>query len=513
MTILLGLDLGTSGVKAIAMTPEGEALATGYASFESRVHGAEFEQNPHDWWESLLLALADLAASARRPILADVGAVGFSGHTHGLLLADAAGEPVRPVMTWADHRATAESAELRERLDDVFVDRTGNHPMEAFTAPKLLWVARHEPEILAATRRFCLPKDWLRWRLTGEWATDPSDAASTLFFDLSRQIWDEELIDASGGKADVFPKILPSGSVAGRISPEAACATGLPVGIPVAAGGSDVACAALGAGIIEAGATYVNVGTACQVLTATDAPRPGSHYVFQHVVPGRFLAMGSLFAAGLSLRWFAERFAADEREAAKRESISVYRILDRLAAPVPPGADGLLYLPYLDGGSIPHPDALARGAFIGLSPHHGAPEVVRAILEGVGFGIADILVSFRRARLPLTDVRLGGGAADSELWTSILASIFGMPLTVLERGASPVAAAILAGVAAGEFRDFPDGVAACVRLAPRLEPDPALASFYQEGYRLYAGLYDRLAPVFHDLRALRWGNEGTAGTT
>jgi xylulokinase len=506
MMILLGLDLGTSGVKAIALTSEGKALATGYASFPSRVHGAEFEQDPHDWWEAVLLALADLAGSAGRPILAEVGAVGLSGQTHGLVLTDDSGEPVRPVMTWADHRAAAESAELRQRLDGTFVDRTGNHPMEAFTAPKLLWVARHEPEILAATRRFFLPKDWLRWRLTGEWATDPSDASSTLFFDLSTQIWDEELIEASGGNAALFPGILPSGSVAGRISREVARATGLPAGTPVAVGGSDVACAALGAGMVDAGATYVNVGTACQVLTATDAPRPGGYYVFQHVVPGRFLAMGSLFAAGLSLRWFAERFAAEERETAKRESVSVYGILDRLAAAVPPGADGLMYLPYLDGGSIPHPDANARGAFIGLSPHHGAPEVVRAILEGVGFGIADILVSFRRAGLPLTDVRLGGGAADSELWTSILANILGMRLSVLERASSPVAAAILAGVAAGEFLDFPHGVDACVRLATRLEPDPALSSFYREGFLLYSGLYDRLAPVFHDLRALRWSS-------
>lgn len=503
--ILLGLDLGTSGIKAIAVTTLGAAVASGFAAFPSRAGGAVFEQDPHDWWAALGRALGDLSEAAGRPVLDEVAAVGLSGHTHGLLLADADGEPVRPVMTWADHRATAESAELRARLGSAFIERCGNLPTEAFTAPKLLWVARHEPDILATASRLCLPKDWLRWRLTGKWATDGSDAASTLLFDLGRQRWDADLIEAVGGNPAIFPPVLPSAAVAGTITAEAAAATGLPRGIPVAAGGSDVACAALGAGIVEAGTTYVNVGTACQVLTATEVPRPGDHYVFQHVVPGRFLAMGSLFAAGLSLRWFAERFAPSERAQAERESVSVYRILDRLAARVPAGADGLLFLPYLDGASVPHPDARASGALLGLRPHHGEPEVVRSILEGVAFGIADILASFRRSSLPLTDMRLGGGAAESELWPSILASVAGLRLTVLEQSASPVAAAILAGVAAGAFGGFDEGVAACVRPAYLQDPDPALVPLYERMYAVYAGLYDRLAPVFHELAALAPG--------
>ncbi len=503
--ILLGLDLGTSGVKAMALMPSGDLVATGYASYPSHTQGAEFEQDPHDWWRALAEALADLARAASRPILGEVSVVGLSGHTHGLVLTDVMGEPVRPVMTWADHRGTAESAELGERLGNQFRERCGNTPLEAFTAPKLLWMARHEPATLAGAVRLCLPKDWLRWRLTGEWATDGSDAAGTLLFDLGRQAWDEELIEACGGDVGIFPAILPSAAVAGTISSEAALAMGLPAGIPVATGGSDVGCAALGAGIVEPGATYVNVGTACQVLTATEQPHPGDHYLFQHVVPGRFLAMGSLFAAGLSLRWFAKRFAASERAAAERDAVRVYQLLDQLASGVAPGSDGLLFLPYLDGGSVPHPDALARGAFVGLSQDHGEPELVRAILEGVAYGISEILASFRRSCLPLSDVRLGGGAAGSELWPSIFANVFGLPLTVLERSASPVAAAILAGIAVGEFKDYDEGVTACVRPAFRVEPDPTLVPLYEAGYRLYSGLYDRLAPVFHDLAAMRGG--------
>jgi xylulokinase len=501
--ILLGLDLGTSGVKALALTPEGETIALGYAEFPSRAEGVEFEQDPHDWWNALIQALAALVASARRPVLAEVGAIGFSGHTHGLLLAGADGEPLRPVMTWADHRGTAEATELQATLDATFVQRTGNHPREAFTAPKLLWMARHEPAVLAATRRLCLPKDWLRWRLTGEWMTDGSDAASTLLFDLHRQAWDEELIRASGGDPAIFPFVVPASAVAGTVTRDAAAATGLPEGIPVAAGGSDVACAALGAGILDPGATYVNLGTACQVLTTTDQPQPGDHYVFQHVVPGRFLVMGSLFAAGLSVRWFAEHFGSEARRVAEREGSSVYQVLDRMAARISPGADGLLFLPYLDGGSIPHPDVSARGALVGFSPHHGEGEIIRAILEGVAFGIVDILGSFRRSSLPLMDVRLGGGGAASAVWSTILANAIGLPLNALSHGASPIAAAILAGVASGAFSDLDQGVARCVRFERRLEPDPKLVPLYQAGYRVYARLYDRLAPVFHELPALR----------
>lgn len=498
--LLLGIDLGTTGVKVILVSQEGQTVGQGYSSYPSLPGSTgEHEQDPAEWWQALQNAMTALHATVGAATVRTVAAVGLSGHMHGLVLVDSNGVPVRPCMTWADRKPVAQAEELRRTVGTTILERCGNPVMEAFTAPKLLWVAQNEPEVLNRASRLVLPKDYLRWMLTGEWATDGTDAAGTLMFDLKTQSWDMDLVLRCGGRPDMLPPVLSSMSTAGIITPAASRATGLPAGIPVVCGASDVACAALGAGLAEPGATCLNIGTAAQIFTVTSKPVPGRHFVFQHCLPGRFLAMGSLFAAGLSLSWYVNNYALHERLEAEKTGENVYAILDRLASKVPPGARRLLYLPYLAGSSLPNPNPLARGAFVGLTTQHGRAETVRAIMEGVAFSLRDVLDSFEKTGLPVSDLRVGGGGARSQLWTQIFADVFNRRLTVLREEASPLGAAMLAGIGVGVFSNPQEAIASCVRSAGIREPNPREVESYRRYYEVFRTLCSALSPVYHSL--------------
>lgn len=483
--VSLGIDVGTSGLKLLALTSQGEVCAVARAEYsELRRPTTAQEQDPRVWIDALSAALERMASSID---LESVTVVGLSGQTHGLVITDPAGDLLAPCQTWADARCVAEAAELGSTIGPAVAVRCANPIEPAFTAPKMLWAAHHE-RTAVAQGRLLLPKDYVRWTLTGDWATDPSDAASTLLFDLRQQTWVKSFIEATGWHLVQMPAVLPSAAIAGHVTVSAASTTGLAPGTPVVTGGSDVACAALGAGLVDPGATYLNLGTAAQLLTVVPEPDAtrGAHYIFGHCVPGSYLAMGSLHAAGLSLKWFVGQFGRPGSSI----SDTPYRDLDQVAATVPPGSMDVLFLPDLVsvGASA---SSNPGGAFVGLTPQHGWAECGRAVLEGVAFGIKSVHEAMGRSS---ADVLLfGGGGASSSLWPQVFADTFGLPVHTLQHESSPLGAAMLGGLGIGFFDDAHDAVTRCVRVGAIFNPDPPTIDLYGSAYERFVCARDALA--------------------
>ena len=471
MTAVVGLDVGTTGVKALALSPEGEVLATatrGYPLSTPRAGWAE--QDPEDWWRAAEAALAEVSAGR------DVAGVGLSGQMHGLVVLDAADRVIRPAILWNDQRTAAECAEIEERVGfERLVELTGNRALTGFTAPKLLWLRRHEPDAYARVARVMLPKDYVRLRLTGEWAIDASDASGTLLLDVGRRVWSDEVLEALDLPAAWLPPVLESPARAGAMD-----------GAPVAAGAGDQPAAAVGVGAVRPDVLSVVLGTSGVVL----APLPayahdpaGRVHAFCHAVPGAWQAMGVMLSAAGSLAWFHERLAPDVP-------------FDGLVAEADrwePGAGGLVFLPYLAGERTPHADPDARGAFAGLELRHDRGALIRAVLEGVAFGLRDCLDVLRPLGVEGTAARVSGGGARGGLWLGIVASALDLPLelTASEEG-SAFGAALLGGVAGGVFDDVDDAVARCVRVTEVVEPDPAWRDAYAELLPRYRAIYPAL---------------------
>jgi xylulokinase len=473
VTALIGLDVGTTGVKAIAVSPTGEVVARAERGYElSTPQPGWAEQDPEDWWRASEAALAALGVD-------EVAGIGLSGQMHGLVALDSGDRVLRPAILWNDGRTAAECAEIEERIGLArLIELTGNRAFAGFTAPKLLWLRRHEPDVYARIAYVLLPKDYVRLRLTGERAIDVADASGTLLFDVGRRRWSDEVLAALDLDPSWLPRVLESPEVSGE--------TG--AGVPVAAGAGDQAAAALGVGVDRPGSVSVVLGTSGVVLTALPAfaAEPAARvHAFCHAVPGVWQAMGVMLSAAGSLRWL--------RDALVGES---YDELVREAARWPPGAEGALFAPYLAGERTPHADPHARGAFTGLSLRHDRGALVRAVLEGVAYGLRDSLELLRELGSQPEVGRVSGGGARSDLWLRIVASVLGVPLerTAAEEG-SAYGAALLGGVAGGVFPDAVAAVEACVRVGGRVEPDPAWRDAYDQGYARFRRLYPALRPL------------------
>jgi xylulokinase len=478
VTAVVGLDVGTTGVKALALSPEGEVLATatrGYPLSTPRAGWAE--QDPEDWRRAAESALAEVSAGM------DVAGIGLSGQMHGLVVLDAADRVIRPAILWNDQRTAAECVEIEERVGfERLVELTGNRALTGFTAPKLLWLRRHEPDAYARIARVLLPKDYVRLRLTGEWAIDVSDASGTLLLDVGRRAWSDEVLAALDLPAAWLPPLLESPQQAGEVGESYR----LLQGTPVAAGAGDQPAAAVGVGAVRPDVLSVVLGTSGVVL----APLPayahdpaGRVHAFCHAVPDAWQAMGVMLSAAGSLAWFHERLAPDVP-------------FDGLVAEADgwePGAGGLLFLPYLAGERTPHADPDARGAFAGLELRHDRGALVRAVLEGVAFGLRDCLDVLRPLGVAGTVARVSGGGARGRLWLRIVASALDLPLevTASEEG-SALGAALLGGVAGGVFDDVDDAVARCVHVTEVVEPEPAWRDAYVELLPRYRALYPAL---------------------
>jgi xylulokinase len=480
MSTLVGLDVGTTGVKALAVSPDGELVARVEREYGlSMPHAGWSEQDPEDWWHAAEAALAALGRD-------DVAGIGLSGQMHGLVLLDDDLRVLRPAILWNDQRTAAECAEIEERLGlERLVALTGNRALTGFTAPKLLWVRRHEPDVYARIAHVLLPKDYVRLRLTGELATDVADASGTLLLAVPERLWSDEVLSA----LEIPPRWLPSV----RESPEAAGATR--DGVRVAAGAGDQAAGALGVGVEAPGQLSVVLGTSGVVFSALDAfaaDPEGRAHSFCHAVPDRWHAMGVMLSAAGSLRWFRDVAAAG----------ASYADLDAEAERWPPGAEGLLFLPYLAGERTPHADPDARGAFAGLSLRHDRGALARAVLEGVAYGLRDSLELIRGLGIRPEVARVSGGGARSGLWLRIVASVLDMPLerTAVEEGAA-YGATLLGGVAGGVFATAQDAVAACVRSVDAVEPDARWVEEYAAGYERFRTLYPALRPLAESRQA------------
>jgi xylulokinase len=473
VTVLVGLDVGTTGVKAVAISPTGEVLARaeeGYPLATTRPGWAE--QDPDDWWR------ASEAALVRLDIVKPAG-IGLSGQMHGLVCLGEDGRPLRPAILWNDQRTGAECAEIEERVGlERLIGLTGNRALPGFTAPKLLWVRKNEPQVFERIAHVLLPKDYVRLRLTGERAIDVADASGTLLFDVAGRRWSDEVLAALELRADWLPRALESPVVSGATAD----------GVPVAAGAGDQAAGALGVGVDRPGPLSVVLGTSGVVFAALPSfaadPEARVH-AFCHAVPGAWHAMGVMLSAAGSLRWFRDAFAPAED----------YASLIGEAERWPPGAEGAVFLPYLAGERTPHADPGARGAFTGLSIRHDRGALVRALLEGVSYGLRDSLELLAGLGPRPEAGRVSGGGARSELWLRIAASVLGVPLeqTAVEEGAA-YGAALLAGVAGGVFADVHEAVRACVTVRDIVEPDPAWERSYAAGYERFRSLYPALRP-------------------
>jgi xylulokinase len=463
VTALVGLDIGTTGVKALALSPDGEV--TGRAEQEyplSMPRPGWAEQDPDDWVRATEAALGRLGGSA--------DAVGLSGQMHGLVVLDSEQRVLRPAILWNDQRTAAECVEIEERIGlDRLIELTGNRALPGFTAPKVLWLRRHEPEVYARIEHVLLPKDYVRLRLTGERATDAADASGTLLFDVPRRRWSEEVLEALEIPAAWLPPAYESPSV------------------PTAPGAGDQAAAALGVGVDRPGPLSVVLGTSGVVFAALPGfaadPQARVH-AFCHAAPGAWHAMGVMLSAAGSLRWLRDVLGG------------TYGELVAEAEQWPPGAEGLTFLPYLQGERTPHADPNARGAFVGLTLRHDRGALVRAVLEGVAYGLRDSLELLRDLGVEADVGRASGGGARSDLWLRIVATVFDLPLErpMVEEG-SAYGAALLAGVAAGSFADVHEAVEACVRTSGRIEPEPSWREAYEAGYARFRALYPALRPL------------------
>jgi xylulokinase len=490
MRYFLGIDVSTTATKALLTDASG--IVRGVAAVEYGFATPQplwSEQDPALWWDGAVRAVRDvLAQTGVDP--AAIGALGLTGQMHGLVLLDARGAVLRPSILWNDQRTQAQCDEIHRRVGrERFVQITGNVALTGFTAPKILWVREHEPELCARAAHMLLPKDYVRLQLTGEYAMDVADGAGTVLMDLRRRAWSDDVLRALDIPRAWMPALFEGPQVTGRITLEAAAATGLRIGTPVVAGGGDQAAQAVGVGAVAEGVVALTLGTSGVVFATTRAPAidaDGRLHAFCHAVPGRWHTMGVMLSAGGSLRWHRDTFAP---------GVSYDELLAP-AAHVAPGADGLLFLPYLTGERTPHADPTARAAFLGLTVRHGLAHCTRAVLEGVAFGLRDGFELMKVAGLgEIRQVRASGGGARSALWRQVLADVFGCALaTVNTVEGAAYGAALLAAVGVGEYATIDEACAAVVRVTGATAPGGA-AGVYDEAYARFRAAYPALAAV------------------
>ncbi len=498
MTYFLGIDSSTTGVKALLIDSAGQVL--GAASTELPLSTPKplwSEQDPADWWHGAVNSIRQVLAQTGRSG-DEVAAIGLTGQMHGLTLLDGAGNVLRPAILWNDQRTGAECDDIRAALGRAnLIKITGNDALTGFTAPKILWVRKNEPAVYAKIKHILLPKDYVRYKLTGDFAVDRADGAGTILFDLSTRDWSPEVLRALDIPAEWLPQTYEGPEVTGQISAEAAAATGLKAGTPVVGGGGDQAAQAVGVGAVEEGIIALTLGTSGVVFATVNHPfvePEGRLHAFCHSVPGRWHLMGVMLSAAGSLRWY-------------RDTLAPGVDFDSLLAPagnVPPGSEGLLFLPYLTGERTPHPDPLARGAFVGLTVRHSQAHFTRSVLEGVAFGLRDSFELMKSVGLAaITQVRVSGGGAKSPLWRQILADVMNAELvTVNTTEGAAYGAALLAGVGLGVWPDVDAACRSGVKITGSTAPQPDMVARYEPVYAQYCQLYPALKAISHGLSAI-----------
>ncbi|MBI4790500.1 MAG: xylulokinase [Chloroflexi bacterium] len=513
-SFLLGIDVSTTATKALLIDERGAVVAVVATEYPFETpHPLWSEQAASLFWDGTTHSIRGVLEKSRiNP--KDIAAIGLTGQMHGATLLDAHGEPLRPCILWNDQRTQKQCDEITARLGaERVLQLTGNPVLTGFTAPKILWVRENEPEVYRRVAKILLPKDYARYKLTGEFFSDVSDSSGTSLFDVGQRAWSEEMLRALDIPRAWMPEVTESPVVSAKISADAARATGLIEGTPVVGGGGDQAAGAIGTGIVRSGIVSATLGTSGVVFAQSDEYRiepQGRLHAFCHAAPGKWHLMGVMLSAAGSFRWYRDALGAHEKAIAAETNQDAYDVLTRAAGTAPAGCEGLLFLPYLTGERTPYPDPNARGAFVGLTVRHTKAHLTRAVLEGVSYGLRDSLELMRALGITPTQVRASGGGARSALWRQILADVFDAEIvTVNVTEGAAYGAALLAGVGAGVYRDVESACDAVIQTTSRDQPSDA-RSIYAEYYPRYRALYpaliaefDALARVVADFRSLQ----------
>ncbi|MBK8935486.1 MAG: xylulokinase [Chloroflexi bacterium] len=495
MAYFLGIDSSTTATKAILIDAAGSVIGVASSTYGYETPKPLWsEQQPMLWWTGTVNSIRQVLAETGIDPTA-VSAIGLTGQMHGLVLLDAVGDVLRPAILWNDQRTGAECDEIRTIIGQQrLIDITGNDALTGFTAPKIVWVKNHEPEIYGRIAHILLPKDYVRYHLTGEFATDKAGGSGTQLFNVAQRNWSDEVVTALGIDRAWLPQTFEGTAVTGTLTPAAAKVTGLPAGIPVVGGGGDQAANAVGTGAVVDGVVALSLGTSGVVFVSSDEPvvePDGRLHAFCHAAPGKWHLMGVMLSAAGSLRWFRDTAAPGTE----------FSDLVDAAGKVPAGCDGLFFLPYLTGERTPHPDPLARGAFVGLTVRHTRNHLTRAVLEGVAYGLRDSFELMKAAGITrINQVRISGGGAKSALWRQILADVFQAELvTVNTAEGAAYGAALLAATGTGAFNSVEEACQATINITGVTSPGDQSA-VYQELYPLYRELYPALKPIFHKMQ-------------
>jgi xylulokinase len=508
MDALLGIDIGTSGTKCLAIDTAGKTLAAAVRTYPAYAPKPLWsEQDPEDWWQGTIGAVRNVMAKARlKP--GDVKAIGLSGQMHGSVFLDAADRVIRPAILWNDQRTAAECAEIEKRAGgrDKLIQMVGNPALTGFTAPKIVWLRNHEPRHFERTRKVLLPKDEIRRRLTGEYATEVSDASGTLLLDVARRKWSSPLLSALKLDADLLPQCYESEDVTGKLTPAAAKLLGLSTDCLVVGGAGDCAAGAVGNGIVYSGVLSTSIGTSGVMFVHSDQVKidpQGRVHTFCHAVRGKWHMMGVNLSAGGSLQWFRNTLCEADVAKARRAKQEVYDLLMAEAEKIPTGSQGLFFLPYLSGERTPHADPDARGCFVGLTLAHARGHMIRSILEGVTYSMRESLEIFGQLKVPIRQIRASGGGSRSPLWRQIQADVFGHPVRTInsEEGAA-YGVALLAAVGAGVFRDIREACAATIQVVRETAVNAAAKRYHNRAFGEYQQLYRSLRDDFKRIATL-----------
>ncbi len=508
MGVTLGIDIGTSGTKTLAIDETGEILATASSEYPcSHPHPGWSEQDPDLWWAATVATVRDVLSKAElKPN--DVAGVGLSGQMHGSVFLDADGHVIRPALLWNDQRTAAECAEIEEKAGgrEALIRLVANPALTGFTAPKLLWLRNHEPEKWEKVRQVLLPKDYIRYRLSGSYATEVSDASGTLLLDVANRRWSRELL----GLLDLDPALLPecheSPEVSSNVSAIGSEASGLARGTPIVGGGGDQQAGAVGNGIVRPGVISATMGTSGVVFAHTPEvgfDPQGRLQRFCHAVPGESCAFGVVLAAGGSFQWVRNELGDIEVEASKARHVDPYFLLTDEAALAKPGCEGLFFLPYLTGERAPHFDPDARGGWIGLTVRHGREHLIRSVLEGATYAMRDCLELVREMGVDINQIRLSGGGARNPLWKQIQADIYGQDVCTINAGEGPAfGAALLAQVGTGGFSSVAEACDATIQVVETTHMKPAAKAVHDKLYPIYRKLYQDLKGTFGEIARL-----------
>ncbi len=507
MKALLGIDIGTSGTKTVLFDENGTPLAgktVEYPLYQPQNGWAE--QDPADWWNATVEGIQAVLANSGVPA-GDIAGIGLSGQMHGLVMLDAAGSVLRPSIIWCDQRTAAECEQMNRVLGEArVIEMTGNPPMTGFTAAKILWVQNNEPDIYEQCAHILLPKDYIRYLLTGEFATEVSDASGMQLMDVAKRRWSGEVLEKLHIDKGLLPTMHESPEVTGKVHAAGAKATGLAVGTLVVGGAGDNPAAAIGTGVVREGSAFTTIGSSAVVYAVSDVPRidaKGRVHGLCASVPGKWTVMSCTQSAGLSLKWLRDTACAPEVAEAEKLGVDPYVVMDRLAANIPIGAEKLLFLPYLMGERSPHPDPDCRGVFFGLSAMHTRAHLIRAVMEGVAYSQAECVDVFREMGVPVSDMTVCGGGGRSGLWRQMLADLYGCPVhTPAADEGGALGVALLAAVGAGLYKSVEEAAAAVVKKKAPQAPVKGNAAAYRPYYELYKSLYGDLKDRFRQLGAI-----------